>query len=49
MVTTVVKVDVAGVDAGGWVLNTSLDALPAVLVRVKPAGVATPVAVAVTV
>ena len=49
MVSVTPKVEVTGVEAGGSALNTSLDAVPALLVRLKSAGVATPEALAVTV
>ena len=49
MLTVVENVEVAEVEAGGWVLNTSLAAAAGVLVREKSAEEETPETLAVTV
>jgi hypothetical protein len=49
MLTVVENVEVAAVEVGGSVLNTSLEAAAGVLVREKSAGDETPETLAVTV
>jgi len=49
MLTVVENVEVAAVEAGGWVLNTSFDAAAGVLVKEKAAEEETPETLAVTV